>query len=64
MTFVSSLFFFLLWILLWILADGFKRSIAQFYLKASSLSPNSTLKTAILCLSQDLNSSFGHTACF
>lgn len=45
-------------------ADGFKRSIAQFYLKASSLSPNSTLKTAILCLSPNLNSSFGHTACF
>lgn len=41
-----------------------KRSITQFfYLRASSLSPNSTLKTTILPLIPDLNSSFGHTAC-
>lgn len=30
---------------------------------ASSLSPNSTLKTTVLPLIPDLNSSFGHTAC-
>lgn len=53
-------------------SNGFGRRSGQmgsntashsFYLWASSLSPNSTLKTTILPLIPDLNSSFGHTAC-
>lgn len=64
MTFVSSPFFFFFAVDSGPRADGFKHSITQFYLKASSLSPKSTLKTAILCLSLDLNSLFGHSACF
>ncbi|CAB1454324.1 unnamed protein product [Pleuronectes platessa] len=40
-------------------SDGLKHSITQFYLGASSLSPNSTLKTTILPLIPVLNSSFG-----